>query len=141
MLFKIIFIVIALLWVGMVLGIMLESAAKFRTPGLTKALGLEVGRVVFKAFHRVQIFLLVVVVIFGLLSCLSIVDCLMLFVLVGAVLLQEYLLLPKLSRRIDLIQMGKEPPKSLMHSIYAIMELAKLFLLLWLAINTLLTIG
>jgi hypothetical protein len=47
---------ICLLWAGMVLGIsVLEAPVKFQAPSLTRAVGLDVGRVVFSAFNKVEI--------------------------------------------------------------------------------------
>ena len=55
MLANLILMMIALLWAGMILGIsFLESWVKFRTPGLSKAIGLEVGRTVFGVFHKAR---------------------------------------------------------------------------------------
>jgi hypothetical protein len=50
---------IAFLWLGMVLALsFLEAPLKFRAPGITVQLGLGIGRLVFAAFNRVEIVLL-----------------------------------------------------------------------------------
>lgn len=46
---------VACVWLGMVLAIsFLEAPLKFRAPGVTLALGLGIGRVVFAALNRVE---------------------------------------------------------------------------------------
>jgi hypothetical protein len=49
---------VACVWLGMVLAIsFLEAPLKFRAPGVTLALGLGIGRVVFAALNRVEVVL------------------------------------------------------------------------------------
>ena len=56
--------VIACLWLGMVLAIsFLEAPVKFRAPGITLALGLGIGRLVFAALNRFEAVLAVAVLI------------------------------------------------------------------------------
>jgi hypothetical protein len=55
---------VAAVWLGMVLAIsFLEAPLKFRAPGITLALGLGIGRLVFAALNRVEVVLAVVIVI------------------------------------------------------------------------------
>ena len=65
--------IICLLWAGMVAGIsFLESWVKFRAPTLTKTIGVDVGRTVFKFFQYIQCFLIVALLatsIFTLFVC------------------------------------------------------------------------
>ena len=54
--YKRILIFLALIWLGMVLGIsFLEAPVKFRAPTLTRSVGLDVGRHVFGFFNKVEI--------------------------------------------------------------------------------------
>ncbi|MBX3194610.1 MAG: hypothetical protein KF727_05865 [Microbacteriaceae bacterium] len=55
---------IAFVWLGMVLGIsFLEAPLKFRAPGVTVALGVGIGRLVFRALNIVEaVFALVLLV-------------------------------------------------------------------------------
>ena len=55
---------VAGVWLGMVLAIsFLEAPLKFRAPGITLALGLGIGRLVFAALNRVEVVLAAVVVL------------------------------------------------------------------------------
>ena len=48
----------AFVWLGMVLAIsFLETPLKFRAPGITVALGLGIGRLVFRALNTVEVVL------------------------------------------------------------------------------------
>src|SRR5436305_9882518 len=50
-----------LVWLGMVLGIsVLETPLKFRAPGITRALGLGIGRLVFRALNLTELVLMAV---------------------------------------------------------------------------------
>ena len=56
---------IALIWLGMVLGIsFLEAAVKFLAPSVTLEIGLDIGRYVFGAFNKVEcVFALVIAIL------------------------------------------------------------------------------
>lgn len=126
-----VFSLILLLWAGMVLGIScLEAWVKFRAPSLTKAVGLDVGRTVFRAFHRVQWGLLII-----LLVCMFITLGNSPYVVVplgiGILLsIQTFWLFPPLCRNIEFILAGNKPRKNLYHHLYSVAELGKLLLLL-----------
>lgn len=50
-------------WLGMVLAIsFLEAPLKFRAPGLTVAVGLGIGRIVFRALNTVELVLAAVII-------------------------------------------------------------------------------
>jgi hypothetical protein len=127
--------VITLVWLGMIVGIsFLESWVKFQAPTLTKAVGVDVGRTVFGAFHKVQYGLIVILVIIGLFSPLLLWSWLILAALVIILALQGLWVLPNLSRRIDMILAGEKLFKSPIHFIYGILEIIKSGLLLYLAL-------
>lgn len=131
-----IFIIILLLWSGMLVGIsFLESWVKFRAPTLTKAIGLDVGRTVFNVFHKVQFGLLTILIILGLFTNLSFEHSLLLGIVGLCLLLQVIWLFPKLNKRADLIIKGLEPPKSHIHAIYGILEIIKLILMIYLGFS------
>jgi len=126
----------ALLWAGMMLGIsFLESWAKFKTPSLNKVVGLEVGRTVFRYFHRVQIFLLIFLIVLYILHEPTLLVSVLLGILVVVVILQIYWIFPILCQRVDDLAKGKELPHSHDHVVYGIGELIKFFALLALGIN------
>ena len=119
---------VGFVWFGMVLAIsFLETPLKFRAPGVSVRLGLGIGRVVFRAFNRVEVvFALVLVgaVVAGAHRVLT-------AVAVGsaAVVLAVQLLLvrPRLNRRSDRVLAGDEDlPRSRAHYGYVLLELAKL---------------
>jgi hypothetical protein len=130
--------IIALLWAGMILGIsFLESWAKFRAPSLTKAIGLDVGRTVFRFFHNVQNTLIFVIIGLSLFAEFSIVDWLLLCGLVAILSMQLFWLFPRLNQRANFIIAGGNPPSSPIHSFYGVTEIAKFDLLLIISIKLL----
>ncbi|MCD6048348.1 MAG: hypothetical protein K0S08_1995 [Gammaproteobacteria bacterium] len=122
---------ILLLWAGMVLGIsFLEAWVKFKAPSLTKAVGLDVGRTVFRASQNAQwgfLIILLAVILFAAVAK----SYFLVPLLLGALLsLQVFWLFPKLNQRAELIIANKEPGKDKVHVLYGFLEVIKLFLLL-----------
>jgi hypothetical protein len=100
----------AFIWLGMVLAIsFLEAPLKFRAPGVTVALGLGIGRVVFAALNRVELALLLVVG--GALAVGPRPPAIVAMAAAPAVLLgvQLGLLRPALRRRSDRLLAGGDP--------------------------------
>lgn len=125
----------ALLWSGMVLGISLESWVKFKTPGLMKPVGLDVGRTVFSAFHKAQFILLIILIVSGLIASLSPWSWIIAGLIALILVLQSVWIFPILSSRIDAIMAGVKISKSHVHTLYGILEVAKLILLFYLALK------
>lgn len=122
--------IILLLWGGMILGIScLEAWVKFRTPSLDRIVALDVGYTVFRAFHRVQwgIWLLLLVIYYRLFYQLW-----WLALLLGLILfLQTIYLMPCLHRQIGLLRTAQvSSGKPYVHRIYMLCEAVKLLLLL-----------
>lgn len=122
------------IWLGMVAAIAMEAQLKFQAPGITRELGLGIGKLVFTALNRVEC------VIAGVL-------CIALFVfaatkqarlIFGIILLilsaQTFWLIPSLIERINLIVSGQTPPETKTHFIYIAFEISKLILLLILSV-------
>ena len=116
-------------WLGMVLAIsFLEAPLKFRAPGVTVALGLGIGRLVFRALNRVELVLLVLAVVavavaprpalVGTVAGLG--------VLLGV---QLGVVRPALNRRSDRVLAGEELPRSRGHLVYIALEVVKVALL------------
>lgn len=117
-------------WLGMVAAVAIEAQLKFQAPGITRELGLGIGKLVFTALNRAEIF-------FGILLLAS-------FFLAGShkkaqiifssvlliLLTQTFWLLPGLVERIDQITSGNPPPDSSLHIFYIVLEVAKILLLL-----------
>jgi hypothetical protein len=120
-------IAIPFVWFGMVLAIsVLETPLKFRAPGITPALGLGIGRLVFRALNVAELILLAALtaavagaepgsLVVALLTGLWIV-----------LLVQALALRPALDRRAQLIMDGRTPPRSSLHLVYVALEGAKL---------------
>lgn len=121
--------IILLLWAGMILGIALEASVKFKTPSLTKAAGLDVGRTVFRTFQKTQwgLWTLLFLIILFKPSFSYLIISLSLGILLW---LQTYWLFPKLCAQIELFLIQKNPAKSPYHKWYALLEMGKLLLLI-----------
>ena len=126
---------IALIWAGMIIGVsMLATPVKFSAPSLTLPVALDVGRVTFHLFARVEWALAVALVIAGLaaqwrLSWLSIG-----FVVV-VIALQALWLLPALGVRTTAVISGVTPPPSALHTWYVAAEAAKILTLITIGIG------
>lgn len=125
----------ALLWVGMILGISLESWVKFKTPSLTKPIGLDVGRTVFAAFHKVQFVLIIILIGCGLIISLSSWGWFFIGLIAFTLVLQDIWIFPILSKRVDIIMTNVKISKSYAHAVYGILEFVKLTLLFYLSWN------
>jgi hypothetical protein len=127
---------VPMLWLGMVVAIsFLEAPIKFRAPGVTLSVGLGIGRLVFKALNAVEVVLLLV--LFA--ACFAVrpsTGALTLLVSVAVVLaIQVVVVRPPLSKRSDRVLAGETLPRSRMHWVYIALDLAKVGLLIALAIN------
>ena len=123
------------LWCGMILAIgFLEAPLKFKAPGITRELGLGIGKLVFSALNTVEIVIAIVLAAaFFTVSAAKTAR----FVF-GAVILilivQTFWLIPALIARADVIIGGAEPPESSAHVLYIVFEAAKVILLLALTV-------
>ena len=125
---------LACVWLGMVLAIsFLEAPLKFRAPGVTLALGLGIGRVVFGALNRVEVVLLAAMgaaVAVGPRSAVVLAFGAVVTVVLGV---QLALVRPRLARRSRRVLAGEHPPRSRSHHAYVALEVAKALGLLALA--------
>lgn len=121
---------VCLTWFGMTAGIsLLATPVRFTAPSMTRAVGLDVGRVVFTALNKAELVALVILLIvvrssgrarqwWGVCGVLALI-----------VLAQSVWLLPELAARAQMVATGIEPPKSYLHAAYSTLELAKLSIL------------
>lgn len=123
---------LAFVWFGMSAGIsLLETPVKFTAPTITREIALDVGRVVFAALNKAEIIALILLLILVRISGRArqlLAACL------GVALLQiaqTTWLLPVLSARTQQIVEGIEPAPSAAHGTYAVLQLLKLALLLY----------
>lgn len=123
---------LAFVWFGVTAGIsLLEAPVKFTAPTLTRAVALDVGRVVFEALNRVELMLLILLLILVRVSRRSRELMLASIGLAFILIAQTAWLLPELSRRAQAITQGFEPAPSMVHAVYGALEIAKLALLLY----------
>lgn len=117
-------VALTFVWLGMVLGIsFLEAPLKFRVPGVTLALGLSIGRAVFRVLNRIELLLGVAIAACLVAGSPATADVLVL-ALAGAVLLfQLAVIRPVLARRSDKVLAGAEDgPRSRSHLWYVVTE-------------------
>lgn len=119
------------LWLGFVLGIsFLEAPLKFRAPGITRELGLGIGKLVFGALNKVELILATLLTLVSWNSTLPMIGWIVLGILLLFLTGQTFILLPNLTKRATLIQSGVTPPPSKQHLVYIIMEVVKVIMLL-----------
>ncbi len=115
-------------WLGIVIGIsFVETPLKFRAPGVTLAIGLGIGRLVFGALGRIEA---VLVLALAFLLAVSGIGGLAVYAVFGAlcalVVAQLLVVRPRLARRTDAIIAGVDVPASHMHQIFIALDLIKL---------------
>ena len=123
-----IIIALVFLWLGFVGAIsFMESWLKFRVKELTLPIGLKVGQKVFGALNKVEIFISLVLICIALLylPTISTATYILLAVAMSFVLIQTFLLLPMLDKRVDILLKGEKPKKSMLHMYYVTSEMAK----------------
>lgn len=126
---------VAALWAGLLLGVsFLATPVKFLAPSLSLAVALDVGRHTFAVFNKVEWLLSVIalLLLFGVRSRFS---ALMIIVICVVVAAETLWLLPELDRRVGLIIAGQQPPASTRHSLYIVLEIAKLIALIMVSVE------
>jgi len=117
---------VTFVWLGMVLGIsFLEAPLKFRAPDVTLRIGLGIGRLVFRALHRVEAVWALVLVATALVGDLGTPVRAALSVAIAVLVLQLALVRPRLSRRSDAVLSGVDAPRSGAHLAYVGLEVVK----------------
>lgn len=121
-------------WLGMVLAIsFLEAPLKFRAPGITIALGLGIGRLVFRALNACEIALAVLVVVALMIGRPGAGVIAATLVAIGALLVQVIGVRPFLTRRSDAVLADPslaEAGRSKAHYVYVVFEVVKVVALL-----------
>lgn len=102
---------------------------KFRAPGVTVALGLGIGRLVFRALNRLEVLLAVVLVTAGAAGGMSRAGWVLVVGLAGILAVQVLLLRPRLDRRAEIVVAGRTPPAFRLHLSYITLEVAKVLML------------
>jgi len=118
-------------WIGLVGGIsFIEAPLKFRAPGVTVAIGLGIGRLVFRAVNTVEVVLGVAVVLALVVDTPGPLASTALLSAVVVLAVQLLSVRPRLARRSDAILAGQEAPRSGAHHVFVALESAKVVLLL-----------
>ena len=126
---------VPMLWLGMVLAIsFLEAPLKFRAPGITIPLGLGIGRLVFRALNTVEVVLAVALIVACLILSPGTTGWVLLLVTVAVLAVQVAVVRPPLTRRSNRVLAGEDVPRSNAHYAYMALEIAKVALLIALAI-------
>lgn len=133
-------LVATILWIGFVSAIsFMEAWLKFKAPGITLQMGLGIGKLVFRALNKVEIFLALII---GITSFLfqpiwEELQYVFYFIALSILLLQTFWLLPALDKRIKAHLEIKSLPKSNYHIIFVTAELIKVFSLIMCTIHIL----
>lgn len=139
MFFKIIQIAVPFIWFGCVGAIsFMEAPLKFRAPNVTTALGLGIGKIVFRALNRVEIVFAALLLVSLFLERPASNFALYLFgAIFGLLVLQTVWLLPLLNARAEQVIKGTPVLRSKNHLIYVLFEALKFLLLIVLGVSLL----
>lgn len=112
-------------WLGMVLAIsFLEAPLKFRAPGVTLAVGLGIGRLVFRALNIAESILAVLVIV-AMASGYPRPALVLSEIAVTALIIQLVAVRPQLHRRTAAVLHGDTTPRSRAHLAYVTLEVVK----------------
>lgn len=121
------------IWIGAVFAIsFLEAWLKFQAPGVTLAIGLGIGKLVFSSLNKFEWILAVIIVaslLFGRFNISEKRNLLIWFV-IGVLMMQTLWLLPELDRRANLVIEGKKLASSNLHVYFIIAEILKVLALM-----------
>jgi hypothetical protein len=121
----------AFVWLGMVLAIsFIEAPLKFRAPGVTLAIGLGIGRLVFRALNVCEVVLAAAMLASFAVRPPSVAVGVAAGIAVVALLTQVLAVRPSLARRSEATLAGAEGPRSRAHWIYVGLEIVKVIALL-----------
>ena len=129
---------IVFFWAGFVSSIsFMEAWLKFRAPGVTLHIGLSIGKKIFTALNRVEwVFLaLFSATLFGSMEAEPVRAIPLLVILLAILLIQTFLLLPRMTKRIVRIENGETLEKSILHVYFGLAELVKVVILVYLGFN------
>ena len=123
-----------ILWLGFVLSIsFMEAWLKFQAEGVTIAIGLSVGKLIFFALNKVELFFMIILSVslfkkhwtLRRKNLINILVCLLVILLI-----QTFYLLPALDQRAALIISGKPPATSFFHFYHVFLEVLKVISLI-----------
>lgn len=127
----------ATLWLGLLLGVsFVATPIKFAAPTLTLPVALDVGRVTFGLFSKIE-WVMAALMAITLLTRPRPISAFLFTLLVGLLAIQFFWLLPILDARIAAVIAGTPQPSTSHHLTYVMIEIAKASLLLSLTILSL----
>ncbi|WP_040814997.1 hypothetical protein [Nocardia concava] len=114
------------LWLGMVVAIsFIEAPLKFRAPDVTLAIGLGIGRLVFRALNGVESLFAVLILAAIWADPPGTASTVALAAALGALGVQLIFVRPALTRRSDAVLAGAQAPRSRAHYAYIALEVLK----------------
>ncbi len=118
---------LSFIWLGMIIGVsFVATPAKFLTPTLGLPIAVDVGRHVFGVFNKVEVFCGIASFILVLIIRPPKTTNIAFAVIWTILVLQTFWLFPFLSERVEYLLQDTTLPKSIMHTLYAVMEVAKM---------------
>jgi hypothetical protein len=128
---RIFLVVLLAVWAGIVIGVSLISTpVKFQAPLLTIAVGLDVGRYTFRLLSAIELGLSAAAIVAAILAGARPLVSAAVALVIAAVLIQHYWLLPLLDARVTRILAGESVPASSYHTLFASIEVVKCLLLI-----------
>ncbi|SDZ56458.1 hypothetical protein [Herbiconiux ginsengi] len=126
-------VAVAFTWLGMVLGIsFLEAPLKFRAPGITVALGVGIGRLVFRALNLAEAAFAATLLVTVMLVMrdttwwsVGMIVAVVVILVIGALVLR-----PRMDARVRRGQTAERQPRHGLHIGYVVLECVKVLLLL-----------
>lgn len=121
-----------LLWLGFLLAIsFMEAWLKFHAPGVTLAIGLSIGKLIFAALNKMEWLFAIIII-----GCIVLekkvpnnFSLTLTALAVGTLLIDTFWLLPQLDARAAGIIAGQRPPHSVLHFYYVGGEMLKVLAL------------
>jgi len=122
------------MWMGLVIGVsFVATPVKFTAESLTRPVALDVGRATFQLLNRIEWVLVIGLVALVWRTLRTSADHRFDHVLVALVTLivisQTVWLLPALNDRVAMIIAGNEPPPSMLHTVFGVLEVTKVLTL------------
>ncbi|MCG8544960.1 MAG: hypothetical protein MJE12_12205 [Alphaproteobacteria bacterium] len=123
-------ILIPALWAGMLIGVaFIATPVKFAAPTLEHAAALDVGRVTFALFSKIEWGAVAVLALVVMLAGFPLWAVAITVALAVCLAVQGIWLLPALNERVVAVIAGTPLPASHHHTVYAVLEALKLLLL------------
>jgi hypothetical protein len=118
---------IPLLWAGLVLGLsFIETPLRFRAPGVTREVGLSIGRLMFGTLNRIELMLALALFAVWLPGAERIAARVALTAVIGIVALQTGWLLPHLDAQAAALIGGAIPIATFHHALFIVLDVVKL---------------